>query len=153
MFLEDYDMSVARYLVQGADVWLNTPRRPNEASGTSGMKLLANGGLNLSVLDGWWDEAYDREVGWAIGSGEESIRDRGYQDQVESEALYNLLENDVVPLFYDRDSGDIPRGLAGQDEGVDEETFADLQHQPDGRRIRRAFLSPGQRRHLRLSGR
>jgi len=62
---------VARYLVQGTDVWLNTPRRPNEASGTSGMKLLANGGLNLSILDGWWDEAYDREVGWAIGNGEE----------------------------------------------------------------------------------
>src|ERR1039457_775943 len=71
VFLEDYDISVARYLVQGADVWLNTPRRPNEASGTSGMKLLANGGLNLSILDGWWDEAYDREVGWAIGNGEE----------------------------------------------------------------------------------
>ena len=74
MFLEDYDMSVARYLVQGVEVWLNTPRRPNEASGTSGMKLLANGGLNLSILDGWWDEAYDREVGWAIGHGEEYNR-------------------------------------------------------------------------------
>ncbi len=109
VFLEDYDISVARYLVQGVDVWLNTPRRPNEASGTSGMKLLANGGLNLSILDGWWDEAYDREVGWAIGSGEE-FADPAYQDQVESEALYNILENDVVPLFYDRDSMGIPRG-------------------------------------------
>jgi len=100
---------VARYLVQGADVWLNTPRRPNEASGTSGMKLLANGGLNLSILDGWWDEAYDREVGWAIGSGEE-YDNQEYQDQVESEALYHILENDVVPLFYDRDAAGIPRG-------------------------------------------
>jgi glycogen phosphorylase len=109
VFLEDYDISVARYLVQGADVWLNTPRRPNEASGTSGMKLLANGGLNLSILDGWWDEAYDREVGWAIGSGEE-YNNPEYQDQVESEALYHLLENDVVPLFYDRDAAGIPRG-------------------------------------------
>ena len=109
VFLEDYDISVARYLVQGADVWLNTPRRPNEASGTSGMKLLANGGLNLSILDGWWDEAYDREVGWAIGGGEE-YNNPEYQDQVESEALYHILENDVVPLFYDRDAAGIPRG-------------------------------------------
>jgi starch phosphorylase len=109
VFLEDYDISVARYLVQGADVWLNTPRRPNEASGTSGMKLLANGGLNLSILDGWWDEAYDREVGWAIGNGEEYDNPE-YQDQVESEALYHILENDVVPLFYDRDAAGIPRG-------------------------------------------
>jgi len=109
VFLEDYDISVARYLVQGADVWLNTPRRPNEASGTSGMKLLANGGLNLSILDGWWDEAYDREVGWAIGKGEEYDNNE-YQDQVESEALYHILENDVVPLFYTRDAAGIPRG-------------------------------------------
>jgi starch phosphorylase len=109
VFLEDYDISVARYLVQGADVWLNTPRRPNEASGTSGMKLLANGGLNLSILDGWWDEAYDREVGWAIGHGEE-YSNPDYQDHVESEALYHILENDVVPLFYDRDAAGIPRG-------------------------------------------
>ena len=109
VFLEDYDIAVARYLVQGADVWLNTPRRPNEASGTSGMKLLANGGLNLSILDGWWDEAYDREVGWAIGNGEE-YNNPEYQDQVESEALYYILENDVVPLFYDRDAAGIPRG-------------------------------------------
>ncbi len=109
VFLEDYDISVARYLVQGADVWLNTPRRPNEASGTSGMKLLANGGLNLSILDGWWDEAYDREVGWAIGNGEEYSNPE-YQDQVESEALYHILENDIVPLYYDRDAAGIPRG-------------------------------------------
>ncbi len=109
VFLEDYDMSVARYLVQGADVWLNTPRRPNEASGTSGMKLLANGGLNLSILDGWWDEAFERDVGWAIGNGEE-YDDPEYQDQVESRALYYILESDVVPLFYDRDAAGIPRG-------------------------------------------
>jgi len=109
VFLEDYDMAVARYLVQGADVWLNTPRRPNEASGTSGMKLLVNGGLNLSILDGWWDEAYEPAVGWAIGHGEE-YADAEYQDRVESEALYHLLENDVVPLFYDRDEAGIPRG-------------------------------------------
>ena len=108
VFLEDYDIRVARHLVQGADVWLNTPRRPNEASGTSGMKLLANGGLNLSVLDGWWAEGYDREVGWAIGRGEDYTSD-DYQDAVESDALYNLLEKDVAPLFYERDQEDLPR--------------------------------------------
>ncbi|MCK4413545.1 MAG: alpha-glucan family phosphorylase [Candidatus Eisenbacteria sp.] len=109
VFLENYDMRVSRYLVQGVDIWLNTPRRPHEASGTSGMKATANGGLNVSVLDGWWDEAYAREVGWAIGRGEE-YQDEAYQDMVESRALYDLLENDIVPLFYKRGSDDIPRG-------------------------------------------
>jgi starch phosphorylase len=112
VFLEDYDMSVARYLVQGADVWLNTPLRPREASGTSGMKATANGVLNLSVLDGWWDEAYQPEVGWAIGRGE-MYDDREYQDQVEAEALYDLLEREVVPLFYDRGVNGLPRRWIG----------------------------------------
>jgi glycogen phosphorylase len=107
VFLEDYDIRVARHLVQGVDVWLNTPRRPNEASGTSGMKLLANGGLNLSVLDGWWAEGYEREVGWAIGRGEDYDND-DYQDAVESDALFNLLEKDVTPLFYERDAENLP---------------------------------------------
>lgn len=101
-------MSVARYLVQGADVWLNTPLRPREASGTSGMKATANAVLNLSILDGWWEEAYQPEVGWAIGRGE-TYDDREYQDQVEAEALYDLLERDVVPLFYDRGVNGLPR--------------------------------------------
>jgi starch phosphorylase len=108
VFLEDYDMGVARYLVQGTDVWLNTPLRPREASGTSGMKATANGVLNLSILDGWWDEAYQPRVGWAIGQGED-YDDRDYQDQVEAEALYDLLEQDVVPLFYDRGADELPR--------------------------------------------
>jgi starch phosphorylase len=108
VFLEDYDMSVARYMVQGADVWLNTPLRPREASGTSGMKATVNGALNLSTLDGWWDEAYQPDVGWAIGRGE-TYDDRAYQDQVEAEALYEVLERDVVPLFYDRDVSGLPR--------------------------------------------
>jgi len=108
IFLEDYDMAVARYLVQGADVWLNTPRRPREASGTSGMKAAANGVLNLSTLDGWWDEAFQPEVGWAIGRGE-MYDDPDYQDQVEAEALYDLLEQDVVPTFYDRGADGLPR--------------------------------------------
>ena len=114
VFLEDYDLSVARYLVQGVDVWLNTPLRPNEASGTSGMKALANGVLNLSTLDGWWDEAYlagskdGSLIGWAIGKGE-SYADRNYQDQVEMEALYDILERDVIPAFYDRRADGLPR--------------------------------------------
>lgn len=107
VFLEDYDMIVARYLFQGSDIWLNTPRRPREASGTSGMKAAANGVLNMSILDGWWAEAYTPEVGWAIGRGE-VYDDPDYQDQVEAAAIYNLLERDVVPMFYDR-TGRVPR--------------------------------------------
>ena len=108
VFLDDYDMAVARYLVQGADVWLNTPLRLQEASGTSGMKATANGVLNLSILDGWWDEAYQPEVGWAIGR-RETYDNRSYQDQVEAEALYGLLEQEVVPIFYDRGGDGLPR--------------------------------------------
>jgi starch phosphorylase len=114
VFLEEYDMAVARYLVQGVDVWLNTPLRPREASGTSGMKAAANGVLNLSVLDGWWDEAWrdsgaeSDTIGWAIGRGE-TYDDPDYQDRVEAEALYNLLEQDVVPTFYDRGADGLPR--------------------------------------------
>lgn len=108
VFLEDYDINVARYLVQGVDVWLNNPRRPEEASGTSGMKVPVNGGLNLSILDGWWDESYNGENGWAIGRGEE-YTDTKYQDEVESRALYNVIEKDIAPLYYDRPH-EIPRG-------------------------------------------
>ncbi|MGC9334190.1 MAG: alpha-glucan family phosphorylase [Anaerolineae bacterium] len=107
IFLEDYGMAMARYLVQGSDVWLNTPRRPREASGTSGMKATANGVLNLSILDGWWDEAYRPEFGWAIGQGE-AYDHPEYQDKVEAEALYELLEREVVPLFYERGSDGLP---------------------------------------------
>ncbi len=108
VFLEDYDMHVARYLVQGADVWLNVPRRPLEASGTSGMKAAVNGALNLSVLDGWWAEGYSPECGWAIGSGEQ-YEDPEENDAVEAEALYTLLEREVIPAFYARDSSGRPR--------------------------------------------
>ena len=110
VFLEDYEMNVARYLVQGVDVWLNNPRRPLEASGTSGMKVAVNGGLNLSILDGWWCEGYDGENGWAIGSGEEyADNNLNYQDDVESRALYELLEKEVLPMFYQRGSDGLPR--------------------------------------------
>ena len=108
VFLENYDMNLARYMLQGVDVWLNTPRRPREASGTSGMKATANGAINLSVLDGWWDEIYTPEVGWAIGQGE-VYDDHGYQDEVESRALYDLLEQEVVPTFYHRQRDGLPR--------------------------------------------
>jgi starch phosphorylase len=109
VFLEDYDMAVARYLVQGSDVWLNTPLRPREASGTSGMKAAANGVLNLSILDGWWDEAYQSsDVGWAIGK-REAYEDRDYQDQVEAGNLYDILEQEVIPIFYDRGADGLPR--------------------------------------------
>ncbi len=101
VFLEDYDISLARYLVQGVDVWLNTPRRPMEACGTSGMKAAANGALNVSILDGWWDEAYDPSLGWAIGRGEE-FQDWEYQDRHDAELLYDVLENEVIPTFFDR---------------------------------------------------
>jgi starch phosphorylase len=104
-------MNVCRYLVQGVDVWLNNPRRPLEASGTSGMKVACNGGINLSVLDGWWVEAQaiTADNGWAIGAGEE-YADLTYQDDVESRAIYDLLEQEIVPLFYTRTSDGLPRG-------------------------------------------
>ncbi len=113
VFLEDYDMTIARYMVQGVDVWLNTPRRPREASGTSGMKAAANGVLNVSILDGWWDEAYTPDVGWAIGRGE-MYDNPDTQDQVEAEALYDLLEGDVVPMFYERGRDKLPRRWIGR---------------------------------------
>jgi starch phosphorylase len=114
VFLEDYNINVARYLVQGVDVWLNTPRRPMEASGTSGMKASLNGALNCSILDGWWVEGYapDASVGWAIGQGEE-YDDLAAQDRVESEALYSLLEQEVVPTFYRRGFDGLPREWIG----------------------------------------
>jgi starch phosphorylase len=108
IFLEDYDAVISRYMVQGVDVWLNTPRRPLEASGTSGMKAALNGALNLSIPDGWWDEAHSPLTGWAIGRGEE-YRDLEYQDRVESSTLYELLEREVAPLFYDRGADGVPR--------------------------------------------
>jgi len=108
VFLEDYDIALSRYLVQGVDIWLNTPRRLNEASGTSGMKAAVNGVINVSVLDGWWEEAYNPNVGWAIGFGED-YEDFNHQDEVESRSLYNLLEKEIVPMFYDRGKSNIPR--------------------------------------------
>ncbi|MGA2352322.1 MAG: alpha-glucan family phosphorylase [Terracidiphilus sp.] len=109
VFLSDYDVLMAEHLVQGVDVWVNTPRRPWEASGTSGMKVLVNGGLNLSELDGWWAEAYSPEVGWAIGDGREHGDDPSW-DAAEAESLYAVLEREVIPEFYARYEHGIPRG-------------------------------------------
>ncbi|MDR2194570.1 MAG: alpha-glucan family phosphorylase [Treponema sp.] len=108
VFIENYDMTVAKYLTSGGDVWLNTPRRPLEASGTSGMKAAMNGVLNCSIMDGWWDEAYSPDVGWSIGCGEE-YTDTELQDDIESKALYDLLERDIIPLFYQRGRDGLPR--------------------------------------------
>jgi starch phosphorylase len=107
IFLSDYDMHLTGHMVQGVDVWLNTPRRPWEACGTSGMKVLVNGGINLSELDGWWAEAYTPQVGWALGDGQEHDHDPAW-DEAEAQALYDLLENEVVPEFYARDEQGVP---------------------------------------------
>jgi starch phosphorylase len=107
IFLSDYDMLLTEQLVRGVDVWLNTPRRPWEASGTSGMKVLVNGGINLSELDGWWAEAYTPEVGWALGDGQEHGDDPAW-DAAEADALYDRLEREVIPEFYTRDAKGIP---------------------------------------------
>ena len=112
VFIEDYDLTVARYLVQGCDIWLNNPLRPLEACGTSGMKAAANGGLNMSVLDGWWAEGYQPGLGWAIGSGEE-YENPDYQNRIESQTIYNLLEKTIVPLFYERGRDNLPREWIG----------------------------------------
>jgi starch phosphorylase len=107
IFLSDYDMLLTEHLVQGVDVWINTPRRPWEACGTSGMKVLVNGGINLSELDGWWAEAWTPEVGWALGDGQEHGDDPSW-DAAEAEALYGLLEREVIPEFYTRNAQGIP---------------------------------------------
>ncbi len=107
VFLEDYDMNLGRYLTQGVDVWLNTPRRPNEASGTSGQKAALNGVLNFSILDGWWREGYNGKNGWAIGT-DDTHPDQKFQDDMDADSLYDVLENEIIPLYYDRTVNDLP---------------------------------------------
>ncbi|MBV9579680.1 MAG: alpha-glucan family phosphorylase, partial [Chloroflexi bacterium] len=110
VFLDNYDVEIARFLVQGSDVWMNTPRRPQEASGTSGMKATLNGALHLSELDGWWDEAYAPGMGWALGEDlpEQLVGDA--HDLAEAKQLMDLLEFEILPAFFDRDATGIPRG-------------------------------------------
>jgi starch phosphorylase len=108
VFVENYDMNVARHLISGCDIWLNTPRKPLEASGTSGQKIAINGGLHASILDGWWDEAYDGKNGWAIESMR-GVPEAEVQDSHDAQALYRLIQQDILPLFYERDQNGIPR--------------------------------------------
>ncbi len=108
VFIEDYDINIARYMVQGVDIWLSTPRVPLEASGTSGMKAVANGAINVSTLDGWWAESYDPSVGWAVGSGETNGNPDDL-DRIEAEALYNLLEKEIIPTYFNMDRTEVPR--------------------------------------------
>jgi starch phosphorylase len=114
VFLEDYDMDLARLLVQGVDVWMNTPRRPNEASGTSGQKAALNGVLNFSILDGWWREGYNGQNGWAIGS-DVDYGDPKMQDELDAESLYDTLEKEIIPLYYQyRSSDNVPSQWVGR---------------------------------------
>jgi starch phosphorylase len=139
IFLEDYDLHIARCMVQGADVWLNTPRRPMEACGTSGMKAALNGVLNVSIMDGWWCEGYSPERGWRIGNGEE-YQDHNYQDAVESQALYNIIENEVAPAVLRPYGRRNAQGLAEDDEGLHENGHGPVLQPADDIGIRRALL-------------
>ena len=107
VFLENYNLEVARYLVSGCDLWLNNPRRPLEASGTSGMKVVTNGGLNFSVLDGWWDEAFTPDLGWKIGDRKNSFNG-DFKDEKDINDLYNVLEKEIIPLYFNRDEQNLP---------------------------------------------
>ncbi len=145
-FVEDYDIAVARTLYQGSDVWLNTPRRPMEACGTSGEKAALNGALNCSILDGWWDEMFDGANGWAISSAE-SYDDLDHRDQVEADSLFEMLERQIVPLFYDRFEGAGPPALGAAGQVVAAVARARGDGLADGARLRhrdvRADRGPG----------
>ena len=118
VFLEDYEMNIARHMVQGVDIWLNTPRRPMEASGTSGIKAAMNGVLNFSVMDGWWREAYNGENGWAVGS-DRDYNDPNEQDAADAESIYSTLENEIIPLYYNiRQSDGLPGEWIATDKGI-----------------------------------
>ena len=138
-------MRIGRFLVQGVDVWLNNPRRPLEASGTSGMKAAANGGVNASILDGWWDEGFDGDNGWAIG-GREINPDEGAQDWADVQDLYRVLEDEVVPAYYERDAEWDADDLARLDAPIDGQGAVALLHDPDAPRVRGAAVPPGGRR-------
>ncbi len=142
VFLADYDMTLAEHLVQGVDLWINTPRRPWEACGTSGMKVLVNGGLNLSELDGWWAEAYSPEVGWALGDGQDHGEDPAW-DAFEAEQLYALLETQVIPCFYDRDPARCAHRLGGKDARKHGDPDTTVLGQSRGARVHRELLPTG----------
>jgi starch phosphorylase len=137
VFLENYDMNLARYLVQGVDVWLNTPRRPNEASGTSGQKAALNGVLNFSILDGWWREGYNGRNGWAIGEDKDYEED-GEGDEADAESLYNTLENEIIPLYYHHRSN---QNLPVEWLGMVKESIRTLAPQFSMRRMLKEYVS------------
>ena len=147
VFVEDYDINVGRHLVQGVDVWLNNPRRPLEACGTSGQKVVLNGGLNLSILDGWWAEAYDGLNGFAIGSGETHTSRRRPRRARRATRCCETLRDEVVPLYYDRDRDGLPRALDRAHEARDPHARLALQRRPHGHGLRAQVLHPGGRRH------
>ncbi|HLD45478.1 MAG TPA: alpha-glucan family phosphorylase, partial [bacterium] len=150
VFIENYDLDIASYLVQGVDIWLNNPIRPMEACGTSGMKAAINGGLNLSVLDGWWDEAYTQDVGWAIGEREE-YDDQKNQDRIESDLIYGILEKDIIPLFYKRDALGVPKEWVGMMKNA----IAELGTGFNSHRMLRDYVEnyyvPAEKSYVRLS--
>ena len=137
--LEDYDMRVGRFLVQGVDVWLNNPRRPLEASGTSGMKAAQNGVPNVSVLDGWWDEGFTGDNGWAIG-GRETDPDEAAQDWSDAQDLYRILEEEIIARYYERDATGIPSALARRHAPVDGDHALGVLDDADAPRVHRAPL-------------
>ena len=147
VFLPNYDIAMAQPLYPGCDVWLNNPLRPYEACGTSGMKAALNGGLNLSILDGWWDEWYDGNNGWAIPSAD-GVDDTDRRDDLEATALYDLIENEVAPRFYDVDAGRRTRALDRDGPPHPEVARPQGAGDPDGPRLRAAALHAG-RRHRR----
>ena len=142
VFVDDYDLHVAHYLVQGCDVWLNTPRKPLEASGTSGMKAALNGTVNVSIGDGWWAEGYSGSNGFLIDPGIET-GDHDAMDAADAGALYRLLEEQIVPAFYERDEQDVPRRWVGLIKEAIRTVGAALLHPPDGQGIRRADVRAG----------
>ena len=146
VFVEDYDINVGRHLVQGVDVWLNTPRRPQEASGTSGQKVLLNGGLNLSILDGWWAEAYDGLNGFAIGDGTTHVSPEE-QDRRDAESLYRVLEEQVVPLYYDCDDYGVPHGWVARMKQSPAHPGLALQHRSHADGLHPRVLSARRRHH------
>ena len=141
VFLPNYDIAMAQPLYPGCDVWLNNPLRPYEACGTSGMKAALNGGLNLSILDGWWDEWYDGNNGWAIPSAD-GVEDPDHRDDLEADALYDLIENEVAPRFYDLDADGVPDPLARDGPAHAQVARPQGAGHPDGPRLRRASSTP-----------
>ena len=145
VFIEDYDINVCRHLIQGVDVWLNNPRRPLEASGTSGEKAVLNGALNLSILDGWWAEAYDGSNGFAIGRGTQHADDR-ITDARDAADLYRVLSEEVIPLYYDRDIDGLPRHWIPPHDEFHQLAGVAVQRRPHGSRLRPHDLPAGLRR-------